>query len=101
MDLDETRAQRCRAVGRGGTVRRDAGYGGVGGGRLPDSVASMIARTVRRHLPHSDPAPHASATCLEVVAPAATARPMVSLVTPRHRQTYIRRRCASCARACR
>jgi hypothetical protein len=33
----------------------------------------MIARTVRRHRPHSEPAPHASATCLDVEAPDATA----------------------------
>jgi len=40
----------------------------------------MIARTVRRQRPHSDPAPHASATSFDVVAPDATARLMVSLV---------------------
>ena len=39
----------------------------------PPPFASMIARTVRRHRPHSAPAQHASATCLDVAAPAATA----------------------------
>jgi hypothetical protein len=33
----------------------------------------MIALTVCRQRPHSDPAPHAFATCLVVLAPAATA----------------------------
>jgi hypothetical protein len=32
----------------------------------------MIARTERLHRPQSDPAPHAAATALDVVAPAAT-----------------------------
>jgi hypothetical protein len=38
-----------------------------------DFAASMMARTVRRHRPHCEPAPHAFATSLEVVAPVATA----------------------------
>jgi hypothetical protein len=33
----------------------------------------MIARTVRLQRPHSEPAPQAAATSLEVLAPAATA----------------------------
>lgn len=33
----------------------------------------MMARTVRLHLPHSEPAPHAAAMSLLVRAPAATA----------------------------
>lgn len=33
----------------------------------------MIARTVRRHRPHSEPAPHAWATSFDDDAPATTA----------------------------
>jgi len=50
-----------------------------------DAVAdeeSMIARTVRRHRPHSEPAPQASDTWLHVAAPAATAFETASIVTP-------------------
>jgi hypothetical protein len=32
----------------------------------------MIARTVRLHRPHSEPAPHAAATAFDVDAPLAT-----------------------------
>jgi hypothetical protein len=53
---------------------------------LPDSVGvekeSMIDLMVRQHLPHSDPAPHAAATCLVVLAPATMAAETVSFVTP-------------------
>jgi hypothetical protein len=49
----------------------------------------MMDRIDRRHLPHSDPAPHSLDTCLHVRAPAATAEDTVSIVTPTHRQTYI------------
>jgi len=35
----------------------------------------MIARTVRRQRPQSEPAPHAAATSFDVKAPAATASP--------------------------
>ena len=52
--------------------------------------AAMIARNVRRHRPHSPPAPHASAICLEVQAPFATTSLTTWLVTPVHRQTNIR-----------
>ncbi|CAN5322717.1 hypothetical protein BH09ACT8_BH09ACT8_35210 [soil metagenome] len=48
-----------------------------------------MARTERRQRPHSVPAPQASATALEVDAPAVTAAATVWLVTPTHRQTYI------------
>ena len=49
----------------------------------------MIARTVRRQRPHSDPAPHILATCLVVVAPFSTALQTCWLVTPTHRHTNI------------
>lgn len=49
----------------------------------------MIARTVRRHRPQSSPAPHAAATWLQVVAPAATASATAWLVMPLHRHTNI------------
>jgi len=54
------------------------------------SAASMIDRTVRRHRPQSEPAPHAAATCFDVQAPLATASAMQWLVAPVHKQTYIR-----------
>ena len=41
-------------------------------GQSSTTEASMMARTVRRHRPQSAPAPHASAICFEVDAPAAT-----------------------------
>ncbi|AEF35965.1 hypothetical protein JDM601_1965 [Mycolicibacter sinensis] len=37
------------------------------------NVASMMPRTVHRHLPQSPPAPHIAATSFDVDAPAATA----------------------------
>src|SRR6476661_3622818 len=49
----------------------------------------MIARRVRRHRPQSPPAPHASAICLDVLAPLATTSLTTWLVTPMHRQTNI------------
>ncbi|BCO34506.1 hypothetical protein JMUB5695_01065 [Mycobacterium heckeshornense] len=49
----------------------------------------MIARTVCRQRPHSEPAPHASATFFVVTAPFATASATVWLVTPLHRHTYM------------
>jgi hypothetical protein len=39
----------------------------------PDNADSMIARTVWRQRPQSEPAPQAAATCLDVHAPLATA----------------------------
>ncbi|OBA86625.1 hypothetical protein A5662_26870 [Mycobacteriaceae bacterium 1482268.1] len=51
-------------------------------GSVVTEWALMIERIVRRHLPHSDPAPHACDTSREVVAPAATASETVSIVTP-------------------
>lgn len=51
----------------------------------------MIARTVSLQRPHSEPAPQASAICLEVDAPDATRSVTVWLVTPVQRQTNIRR----------
>ncbi len=43
---------------------------------LPAAVLddSMMDRMVRRHRPHSEPAPQASATSLHVLAPVVTAR---------------------------
>lgn len=46
-----------------------------------------MARKVRRHRPQSEPAPQASAICLDVVAPAATASLTAWVVAPVHRQT--------------
>src|ERR1700739_2127131 len=67
------------------------------------SAALIIALTVRRQRPHSEPAPHALATFLVVEAPWATTSETVWLVTPLHRHTYIdgapisrSRRFASC-----
>lgn len=48
-----------------------------------------MARTVRRQRPQSDPAPQASATCRDVLAPAATASCTAWVVAPVHRQTNI------------
>lgn len=48
-----------------------------------------MARTVRRHRPQSEPAPQASATCRDVVAPAATASWTAWVVAPVHRHTNI------------
>jgi hypothetical protein len=53
--------------------------------------ASMIARTVRLHRPHSDPAPHAAATAFDVEAPLATHSFTTWLVAPVQRQTNIYR----------
>jgi len=53
------------------------------------AVDAIIARTVRRHRPQSDPAPHALATSLQVDAPRATASATTWLVAPVHRHTYI------------
>lgn len=49
----------------------------------------MIARTVRRQRPQSEPAPQASAICREVDAPDATRSVTTWLVTPVQRQTNI------------
>jgi hypothetical protein len=51
----------------------------------------MIARTVRLHRPHSDPAPHAVATSFDVEAPLATHSFTTWLVAPVQRQTNIYR----------
>ena len=59
-------------------------------GAAPADWAAMMARTVRRHRPHSEPAPHAAATSFEVRAPAATASATAWFVMPMHRHTYIR-----------
>lgn len=48
----------------------------------------MIALTVRRQRPQSDPAPHALATSLQVDAPRDTASATSWLVAPVHRHTY-------------
>src|ERR1700751_495314 len=56
---------------------------------LTAKCASIIARSVRRHRPHSPPAPHASAICFDVQAPFSTASLTTWLVTPMHRQTNI------------
>ncbi len=58
---------------------------------LPAAVLddSMMDRMVRRHRPHSEPAPQASATSLHVLAPVVTARETTSLVIPTQRHTYI------------
>ena len=53
------------------------------------AAAAMIALTVRRQRPQSAPAPHASATCLEVHAPPATTSATTCLVAPVHRHTNI------------
>lgn len=50
---------------------------------------SIIARTVRLHRPHSEPAPQAAATSFDVEAPLATASFTTWLVTPVQRQTNI------------
>lgn len=52
-------------------------------------LPAMIPRTVRRHRPHSIPAPHAWAISLVLTAPFATRSSITSLVTPVHRQTNI------------
>src|SRR5260370_38362983 len=53
------------------------------------ACASMIARTVRRHRPHAEPAPQADAPWRDVAAPPPLASWTASVVMPRHRQTYI------------
>src|SRR6185503_21109614 len=53
------------------------------------AAAAMIALTVRRQRPQSAPAPHASATSLEVHAPPATTSATTCLVAPVHRHTNI------------
>src|SRR6185369_1543288 len=53
------------------------------------AAAAMIALTVRRQRPQSAPAPHASATSLEVLAPPATTSATTCLVAPVHRHTNI------------
>lgn len=50
---------------------------------------AIMERTVHRHRPQSDPAPHIAATSLEFDAPAATASVTVWAVAPTHRHTYI------------
>jgi hypothetical protein len=47
----------------------------------------MIARTVRLQRPQSEPAPHALATSLHVLAPHATASATMWLVAPVQRHT--------------
>lgn len=49
--------------------------------------AARMARTVRRQRPQSEPAPQASAICLDVVAPAVTASWTAWVVAPVHRHT--------------
>jgi MYXO-CTERM domain-containing protein len=56
---------------------------------LTFAAAAMIALTVRRQRPQSAPAPHASATSLEVHAPPATTSATTCLVAPVHRHTNI------------
>src|SRR5262249_13778755 len=50
---------------------------------------AMMLRTVGRHRPQSEPAPHMVATCLDVDAPLSTAVITSRLVTPKHRHTNI------------
>ena len=74
-------SQSARRSRGGGAAQRLAGAQGERWSRPPGtgrgaSAArreSMMARTVRRQRPHSLPAPHASATCRDVLAPASTA----------------------------
>jgi hypothetical protein len=54
-------------------------------------AASMMARTVRLQRPQSNPAPQASAICLDVDAPEATKSVTAWLVTPVHKHTNISR----------
>jgi hypothetical protein len=54
-----------------------------------DMVDAMTARTVERQRPQSDPAPHAFATSLDVVAPFRATSATSWPVTPRHKQTNI------------
>jgi hypothetical protein len=49
----------------------------------------MSPRTVAWQRPHSEPAPHACATSLDVVAPSSIASSTVALVTAKQRQTYM------------
>jgi hypothetical protein len=56
----------------------------------PTLTDAMMARSVRRHRPQSEPAPHAVATCWDVRAPFWTAFLTAWLVTARHRHTNIR-----------
>jgi hypothetical protein len=59
------------------------------GASSPTLADTMMARSVRRHRPQSEPAPHAVATCWDVRAPFWTAFLTAWFVTPRHRHTNI------------